>query len=115
MSVEHVVINCLREVKDLDGVLQIYVSNPAADRYPALQKWLHIIVGEERHRRDGGDHPEFTYSKAGIELVDNQTLSQSALFASGAIEWAYVTDRPTLIKFAIELSKTLTAVMASRL
>ena|SRR6056297_726956 len=88
MSVEHVVIDALREVEDLDGVLQLYVSNPAAD--PALQKWLHIIVGEERRRRDGGDHPEFTYSQAGIELVDNDTLSQSALFVAAGIEWCFL-------------------------
>lgn len=115
MQIDQLIVDGIRQVTDLDDVLEFYVSNDTVDCYPAAQAYLRTLYECERKRREGGDQ---LYPLAEFHTWPDSDLIGFAMFAIGAVELVILhseNPKPTLVKWSIELSKAMTAVVSSRL
>ncbi|MGB7323428.1 MAG: hypothetical protein WBD31_01060 [Rubripirellula sp.] len=115
MPTDQRIAEAIRQVTDLNDVLEFYVSNGTIDAYPAAQNYLRTLYECERKRREGGDA---LYPLAEFDTWSDLDLISFAMFAIGAIELVILhseNPKPTLVKWSIELAKVLTAVVSSRL
>jgi hypothetical protein len=108
------VVDAIREASHLDALQALYVSNTTADAMaPWLQRWLMLLLEEERGRRLTGAEP--TYSVVNFLEWPTAELITTALFTLGVLECTKAMAQPTLVQFGVQLHKVILACICVRL